>query len=98
MAMDWICGPRSKASRRYTQRILAVMSVYVVCVLVVTWFVRSLLGAIAGVMAMSAFVDFLRSYNAIGALPPFTEFVVFWVLFGVVQGVQSVMYSADKGE
>src|SRR5471030_22393 len=49
--------------------------------------VRSLLGAVAGILGMNAFVDFLRSYKALGALPPFTEFVTFWLLFGFVQGV-----------
>jgi hypothetical protein len=60
--------------------------------------VRSLLGAIAGLLAMSAFVDFLRSYNVLGALPPFTDFVVFWVLFGLMQAAQSAMYSAAREE
>ena len=40
MAFGWLCGTRTKASRRYTQRILAVMSVYVVAVFATTWFVR----------------------------------------------------------
>jgi hypothetical protein len=53
--------------------------------------VRAMLIAIAGVLGMNAYVDFLRSYKAIGALPPFTDFVTFWLLSGLVQAVQQVM-------
>jgi hypothetical protein len=60
--------------------------------------VRSLLGAVAGILGMNAFVDFLRSYKALGALPPFTEFVTFWLLFGFVQGVQSMLNRADSDD
>lgn len=143
MGLGWFCGAKSKAARRYTQRILAVMTVYVLTVLAVTRFVRghrvsghsvyllaalptipivamlavvglylheeqdefqrmvtvrSLLWAIAGVLAMTAFADFLRSYGALQALPPFTEFVVFWVAFGLAQGVQAALNSANREE
>lgn len=54
--------------------------------------VRSLLWAIAVSLGMTAFTDFLRSYDAITSVPPFTQFVVFWVVFGVAQGVQSTIY------
>jgi len=58
--------------------------------------VRSLLWAIAVSLGLAAFTDFLRSYGAIVALPPFTEFVAFWVAFGIVQGIQSTLNRADE--
>jgi hypothetical protein len=51
--------------------------------------VRSLLVAIAGTLAITSFVGFLRSYGVVLMLPPFAEFVVFWVTFGMMQGVQT---------
>ncbi len=53
-------------------------------------FVRSLLWATFATLAIAAYSDFLRSYGDLPALPPFVEFVAFWMVFGVVQGVQSV--------
>jgi hypothetical protein len=51
--------------------------------------VNSLLWSTAAILGLTAFADFLRSYTAVGTLPPFTVFVTFWVVFGVAQGVQS---------
>lgn len=51
--------------------------------------VNSLLSSTAAILGLTAFADFLRSYTALGTLPPFTVFVTFWVVFGVAQGVQS---------
>jgi len=53
--------------------------------------VNSLLWAMAVVLAVTAFVDFLRSYTPIGDTPPFTVFVTFWIVFALAQGVQSLM-------
>jgi hypothetical protein len=141
--MDLLCGPRSKAAKTYTWRILIVMSGYllavwgttafvrahhphgaevyalavlptipILCMLGVvglylreekdefqrTMLVRSMLLAIAGTLGMTAFVDFLRSYDALVALPPFTEFVTFWILSGLAQAVQRVMNRVDGDE
>jgi cytochrome bd-type quinol oxidase subunit 2 len=60
--------------------------------------VRSMLVAIAGVLGMNAYADFLRSYKAISALPPFTDFVTFWLLCGLVQMVQSMMNRGGRDE
>lgn len=60
--------------------------------------VRAMLIAIAGVLAMDVFVDFLRSYKAVGALPPFTEFITFWLLSGLVQMVQQLMIRSGADE
>lgn len=54
--------------------------------------VRSLLWAIGCTLAFAAFTDFLRSYEVIASVPPFTEFVAFWIIFGIAQGVQSALY------
>jgi hypothetical protein len=60
--------------------------------------VRSILLAIAGTLSLSVFGDFLRSYGARKTIPPFTEFVVFWVLFGLVQGVQQTLSRTSRDE
>lgn len=52
--------------------------------------VRSLLGATFILLAVSAYVDFLRSFGNFSGLPPFSEFVAFWILFGFGQAVQSL--------
>lgn len=51
--------------------------------------VRSLLVATFALLALSAYTDFLRGIGNLPALPPFTEFVTFWVIFGIAQGIQS---------
>lgn len=53
--------------------------------------VRSMLVAIGVTLAITAVTDFLRSYGAISQVPPFTEFVVFWLVMALAQGVQSLM-------
>ncbi|MGA7156331.1 MAG: hypothetical protein WBY53_05770 [Acidobacteriaceae bacterium] len=50
--------------------------------------VRSLLIAIAGTLGVSWYVSMVRGLGGAKMLPPFVEFAVFWVLFGVVQMVQ----------
>jgi len=52
--------------------------------------VNSLLVATGMVLGMTACSDFLRSYTPYGTLPLFTVFVVFWLVFGASQGVQSL--------
>ena len=60
--------------------------------------VRSILFATAAVLVVSAFTDFLRSYTPTGAPAPFLVFTVFWVVFGVAQGIQSAMYRVGDDE
>jgi formate-dependent nitrite reductase membrane component NrfD len=52
--------------------------------------VRSIVCAAFAILAMSAYTDFLRSYGHVAGLPPFTDFVVFWIVFGIAQAVQSI--------
>jgi hypothetical protein len=52
--------------------------------------VNSILWGTAGVLGLSAFTDFLRSYTGKGDLPPFTMFLVFWMVFALSQGIQSL--------
>ena len=134
--MAIFCTNPTKAAKRYSQRVGAIMIFYVLAVYRVTklvhdhhptgWklyftaalpaipilallavvgmylreevdeykrlvIVRSMLVAIGVTLAMTAFTDFLRSYGAITEVPPFTEFVVFWVVMAIAQAVQSVM-------
>lgn len=58
--------------------------------------VRSLLCSIFTILGLGAFMDFLRSYGNLQALPPFTEFVVFWMIFGFAQAFQSMGGSTDE--
>jgi hypothetical protein len=44
--------------------------------------VRSMLWGIAGVLMVATFFGFMRSFGWNGSLPPFTEFVLFWILVG----------------
>lgn len=50
--------------------------------------VRSLLAGTFLVLALGAFNDFLRSYGDLPGLPPFTEWVAFWLGFAIAQFVQ----------
>jgi hypothetical protein len=52
--------------------------------------VNAILWGTAAVLGLSAFTDFLRSYTGTGELPPFTMFVVFWMVFALAQGIQSL--------
>ncbi len=52
--------------------------------------VLSILWAVGITLGLTAFVDFLRSYGAIGALPPFAEFTVFWFTLAIAQAIQGV--------
>ena len=60
--------------------------------------VRSILCGGAAMLVVAAFSDFLRSYTKIGELPPFTMFMVFWVVFGLALGVQGLMTRAVGDE
>lgn len=42
--------------------------------------VRGMLWGTAAVLALAVFTDFLRSYGWTGQLPPFTLFVLFWIV------------------
>jgi hypothetical protein len=60
--------------------------------------VSSLLWATAAVLGMSAVSDFLRSYTPYGALPPFTVFITFWMVFAFVQVVQRMRNRTGSDE
>jgi cytochrome bd-type quinol oxidase subunit 2 len=136
-------GNASKAARRYTRRLLVVMTFYVLAVLAVTRFVhahhptgwklwlmcalptipivamlgviglylkeetdefkrmmitRSMLCATAVTLALTAFDDFMRSYGGANVLQPFTTFVTFFIVMGLVEGIQSVMNRVKDDE
>jgi hypothetical protein len=55
--------------------------------------VRCLLIGTAVVLAVTAFFGFLRSFHWKGELPPFTEFVLFWLVMG---GAQAYYRFADR--
>ncbi len=58
--------------------------------------VRSILCATFAILGLNAYTDFLRSYGNVGGLPPFTDFVLFWIIFGIAQAVQSMSGRADE--
>ena len=58
--------------------------------------VRSIVCAAFAILAMSAYTDFLRSYGELAGLPPFTDFVVFWIVFGIAQAVQGLAGRSDE--
>jgi hypothetical protein len=58
--------------------------------------VRAVLCGGAAMLAVASCSDFLRSYTPTGNLPPFTMFIVFWVVFGLAQGAQRLMTRADE--
>jgi hypothetical protein len=60
--------------------------------------VNSMLWAMAAVLGLTAFADFLRSYTPYGELPPFTVFVTFWMVYGLVQLVQVRMNRVPADE
>jgi hypothetical protein len=49
--------------------------------------VVAILWAIGFTLALMAFMDFLQSYQAIAAPPPFMEFIVFWLSIALVHGI-----------
>jgi hypothetical protein len=53
--------------------------------------VRAILVGTAVTLGVSTFSDFLRSYTPTGLLPPFTMFVIFWIVFGTAHGILSRM-------
>lgn len=52
--------------------------------------VKSMLWGTAGVLALTTFSSFLRSFGWSGSLPPFTEFVCFWLLVAAAKGFYKV--------
>jgi hypothetical protein len=60
--------------------------------------VTSLLWAMAAVLALTAFTDFLRSYTTFAGLPPFSVFVSFWIIFGLAQAIQSRLNQVTTDE
>lgn len=50
--------------------------------------VRSLLAGTFIVLALGAFTDFLRAYGHLPGLPPFAEWIAFWLSFGGAQYFQ----------
>lgn len=51
---------------------------------------RSLLTGTAALLAMLVVNDFLRSISGAAAIPPFTSWVVFFLVFGLAQAVQTM--------
>jgi Na+/melibiose symporter-like transporter len=51
---------------------------------------RSLLVGTAVLLALLVVNDFLRSISGAAAIPPFTSWVVFFLMFGVAQTVQTM--------
>jgi hypothetical protein len=47
--------------------------------------IKSILWGTAAVLAMTAFFGFLRSFGWTGSVPPFTEFVTFWLLVALAK-------------
>jgi len=47
--------------------------------------VKCMLWGTAGILALTSFLAFLRSFGWTGEVPPFTEFVTFWLLVGVTK-------------
>lgn len=60
--------------------------------------VRSILCGAAALLTVQSFSDFLRSYTSTGNLPPFTLFTVFWLVFGLAQGMQNRTNRAGDDE
>ena len=57
--------------------------------------VRSLLSGTFIVLAIGTFTDFLRSYGNRPGLPPFAEWVAFWLSFAIAQFIQRRRTSDD---
>jgi hypothetical protein len=51
---------------------------------------RSLLVGTAALLAMLMVNDFLRSISGAAAIPPFTSWIVFFLVFGAAQAVQTM--------
>ncbi len=60
--------------------------------------VISMLWAIGITLGFTAFTDFLRSYGAIVAVPPFTEFTIFWISMGLVSAAQTIHSRVGSSE
>lgn len=51
---------------------------------------RSMLMGTAVLLGLLMVSDFLRSISGVGAIPPFTSWIAFFVVFGVAQTVQTM--------
>jgi lipopolysaccharide export LptBFGC system permease protein LptF len=60
--------------------------------------VKSMLWGMAAVLAMTAFFGFLRSFGWTGSVPPFTEFVTFWVLVALAKSLYRLIGRAKADE
>jgi len=60
--------------------------------------VTSILWGTAVVLGLSAVTDFLRGYTGKGDLPAFTIFIVFWMVFALAQGIQSLRNRAASDD
>ncbi len=48
--------------------------------------VKCMLWGTAGVLALTTFLSFLHSFGWVGSVPPFTEFMTFWILVAAAKG------------
>lgn len=60
--------------------------------------VQAIVWAVGITLAVSTVSDFLRSYGAMSAPPPFTEFIVFWLSMAGAQVVLKLRNRADSDE
>jgi hypothetical protein len=60
--------------------------------------IRGMLWGTAVVLSISVFDSFLRGFGWKGALPPFTEFMVFWVVAGIVKFAYHLINRAATDE
>ena len=60
--------------------------------------VKCVLWGTAGVLALTAFLGFLRSFGWKGSVPPFTEFVTFWILVGAAKAYYKLMNRVPADE
>lgn len=51
--------------------------------------IRGMLWGTAVVLSITVFASFLRGYGWGGSLPPFSEFMVFWIVAAIVKGAYS---------
>jgi hypothetical protein len=56
--------------------------------------IRGMLWGAAVVLSITVFSGFLRSYGWQGSLPPFTEFMVFWIVVAIVKFAYYMMNRA----
>ena len=59
---------------------------------------RSMLFGTGALIATIVVSDFLRSFTPVGVVPPFWQFVIFFVAFGLAQTVQQLRNRASDDE